>query len=248
MKYKITDNFNNHYNLEIGDIINLIKNNPEKVFFKIINQSNHKINSKLVLNTRFICHRINTIDKLINIDNQFGIELDVRDDHKSNKLILSHDPFVHGEYLEEYLKQYNHNTLILNIKSERVEIECLQLLKKYNIENFFFLDSSFPMIYLLYNKYNCSDSACRFSEFENINVFLDNKKMFSTLWIDCFTKFPLNNEIFDLIKNEHKKICIVSPELQKQPEKIQEYRDYIITNNIIPDMICTKYENIIKWI
>lgn len=248
MKYKIIDDFNNYYNLEIGDIINLIKNNPEKVFFKIINQTNHKINTKLVLNTRFICHRINTTDKLINIHNQFGIELDVRDDHKSNKLILSHDPFVHGEYLEEYLKQYNHNTLILNIKSERVEIECLRLLKKYDIENFFFLDSSFPMIYLLCNKYNCRDNACRFSEFENINVFLDNKEMFSTLWIDCFTKFPLNNEIFDLIKIEHKKICVVSPELQKQPEKIQEYRDYIIKNNIMPDMICTKHENIINWI
>lgn len=248
IKYKIIDGSNNDYNLEIGDIINLIKNNPQTDFFKITNEITQKINNKLVLNTQFICHRINTTDQLINIHNQLGIELDIRDDHISNNLILSHDPFVPGEYLEKYLEQYNHNTLILNIKSERVEIECLKLLQKYNIQNFFFLDSSFPMIYLLYNKYNCSDNACRFSEFENINTFLDNSYIYSTVWVDCFTKFPLNKEMFELIKKENKKICIVSPELQKQSEKIQKYREYIITNNIIPDMICTKHENIINWI
>ena len=67
MNYKISDDFDNYYNLEIGDIINLIKNNPKKVFFKVINDKKYKINNNLVLNTSFICHRINTIDQLINI-------------------------------------------------------------------------------------------------------------------------------------------------------------------------------------
>jgi hypothetical protein len=72
--------------------------------------------------------------------------------------------------------------------------------------------------------------------------------MFTTIWIDCFTKFSLNKENYELIKNENKKICIVSPELQKQPEKIFEYRDYIIKNNIILDMIYCKVYNIINCI
>jgi hypothetical protein len=114
-----------------------------------------------------------TILTLKNINIQFGIELDLRDDHKTGKIILSHDPFLDGEYFEDYLKEYNHNTLILNIKYERIEIDCLKLLEKYNISNYFFLDSSFPMIYLLHKTYKNNKIACRFSEFENIKNFLD---------------------------------------------------------------------------
>ena len=183
-----------------------------------------------------------------NIDKIFGVEIDLRDDHKTGKIILAHDPFIDGEYFEDYLKEYNNNVLILNIKSERIEIECLKLLKKYNIHNYFFLDSSFPMIYLLNKEYNNNNIACRFSEYEIIDNFINCKNMFSTIWIDCFTKFPLNKENYELIKNENKKICIVSPELQKKPEKIKLYRNMIICENIIPDMICCKIYNIINWI
>jgi len=248
MKYKIVDIQNNNYELEIEDVIELIKKNPTGRFFKIINDNKIEISNHIVCNTQFICHRINTSEELSNIDKQFGVELDIRDDHSSGKLILAHDPFITGEYFEKYLENYNHNTLILNIKSERIEAECLLLLEKHNITNYFFLDSSFPMIYLLNEKYKNNNNACRFSEFENINFFLENTNMFSTIWVDCFTKFPLDNERYKLIKKENKNICLVSPELQKQSEKIQTYREYIIKNNIIPDMICTKVYHIIDWI
>jgi len=138
--------------------------------------------------------------------------------------------------------------MILNIKSERIELECLKLLEKYNIKKYFFLDSSFPMIYLLNNQYNDNNIACRISEYEPIESFLYNKDFYKYIWIDCFSKFPLNNEIYEIIKKENKKICIVSPELQKQPQKIKEYRDNIIKNNIIPNYICCKIYNIINWI
>ena len=236
------------YNLSIHEIINLIKLNSFNTFYKFINNEKIKINNNIVLNTQFICHRINTIEELNTIDNQFGIELDLRDCHKSNKIILSHDPFLNGEYFEEYLQNYKHNTLILNIKSERIELECLKLLEKYNINNYFFLDSSFPMIYLLNKDFNNNKIACRFSEYEPIEYFLEIKNMYQYIWVDCFTKFPLTNKIYDLIKSNNKKICIVSPELQKQPEKIEEYRNIIISKNIIPNMICTKFYNIINWI
>ena len=166
MLYRIYEKENDkEYKLEIGDIINLIKKNKNNNFYKFINNKKIKINNEIVLNTQFICHRINTIEELNNIDNQFGVELDLRDDHKSGKLILAHDPFLNGEYFQDYLKNYKHNTLILNIKSERIEIECLKLLEKHNIENYFFLDSSFPLIYLLNKTYNNNKIACRFSEF-----------------------------------------------------------------------------------
>ena len=247
--YKIYQEENNkEYLLKIDEIIDLIKNNKNNIFYKFIENKKIKINNKIILNTQFIYHRINTVDELKNINKIFGTEIDLRDDHKSGKLILVHDPFINGEYFEDYLQEYKNGTLILNIKSERIEIECLKLLEKYDIKNYFFLDSSFPMIYLLNKDYKNNNNACRFSEYENINNFIDNKNMYSTIWVDCFTKFPLNKENYELIKNENKQICIVSPELQKQPEKIIEYRNYIIENNIIPDMICCKSYNIIQWI
>jgi hypothetical protein len=248
MKYKIADIHHKIFELEIEDILNLIKQNPTNKFYKFINRKKIEINNSIVCNTQFICHRINTSIELSTVDNQFGVEIDIRDDHKSGKLILAHDPFVNGEYFEDYLQNYHHNTLILNIKSERIELECLHLLESHNITNYFFLDSSFPMIYMLNKKYKCDQIACRFSEFENINSFLDNKNMFSTVWVDCFTKFPLNNDTYDLIKKADKKICVVSPELQSQTDKILQYRAHMLENNIIPDMICCKSYHIIDWI
>ena len=259
-----------YYKLEIHEIINHIKNNPENTYYKILYDLKNKdqekilINKDIVLNTEFIAHRINTTAELEDIDKQFGVELDLRDDHKTGKLILSHDPFADGEYFEDYLKKYKHNTMILNIKSERIELECLKLIEKYessennNATNtklkYFFLDSSFPMIYLLNKDYNNQNIACRFSEYEPINQFLEIRDKVKYLWVDCFTKFPLTSEIYNTIKLNKKsdkydiKICLVSPELQKQSQKIDEYREYIIENGIIPDMICCKIYNIINWI
>jgi hypothetical protein len=249
MKYKIYNETNNtYYEYNIEEIINYIKLNSNCVFYKFINFDKVKINNNIVLNTTFICHRVNKTKELENIDKQFGVELDLRDDHKTHNLILSHDPFSEGEYFEDYLKNYNNNTMILNIKSERIEIECLKLLQKYNINNYFFLDSSFPMIYLLNKEYNNNNIACRYSEYEPIENFLSCKNMVKYIWVDCFTFFPLNNTIYNIIKKNEKLICIVSPELQKQDEKIEHYRNYMIENNIIPDMICCKKYNIIRWI
>jgi hypothetical protein len=248
-----------YYNLEIHEIINHIKNNRENTYYKILYDLKYKdeekilVNKDIVLNTEFIAHRINTTTELEDIDKQFGVELDLRDDHKSGKLILSHDPFLEGEYFEDYLEKYKHNTMILNIKSERIELECLKLMEKYDIKEYFFLDSSFPMIYLLNKDYNNKNIACRFSEYEPIEQYLAIKDKVKYLWVDCFNIFPLTSDLYKEIKKNNynrsnTKICIVSPELQKQQYKIEEYRDYIIENQIIPDMICCKIYNIINWI
>ena len=234
--------------LSIIDIINLIKNNPEKEYYKIIDNNKIKINNDLVCKTQFISHRINKIDEIKNLDVSFGLEFDVRDDHNSNQLILAHDPFVSGDNLDSFLKEYKHNTLIFNIKSERTEIKCLELIKKYNIINYFFLDSSFPMIYLLNTKYNNNNFASRLSEFEPLSFTENIKDFIQWIWVDCFTYLPLNKDIYNNIKKLNKKICIVSPELQGQKEKIEEYKSQLEENNIIPDAICCKEYNIIYWI
>lgn len=248
MNLIIFDEFNMKYELTIVQIINLIKLNKNKKYFKILNSEKILINNKLVCSTQFICHRINKIDELDKIDKIFGVELDIRDDHKSGELILAHDPFLDGELFDIYLKNYNHNTLILNIKSERVEIECLKLMEKYNITNYFFLDSSFPMINLLNKKYLNNMVASRYSEYECLEFTENIKDLIQWIWIDCFNILPLNVDIYNRIKLLNKKICIVSPELQGQKEKICLYRQQLIDNNIIPDAICCKEYNIYEWI
>jgi bifunctional N-acetylglucosamine-1-phosphate-uridyltransferase/glucosamine-1-phosphate-acetyltransferase GlmU-like protein len=193
----------------------------------------------------FCCHRINKKDELFNINIEHGIELDLRDDQNGN-IHLSHDPFILGEYFDEFLKYYNHRFIILNIKSERIEYKVLELLKKYNVTEYFFLDSSFPMIYKLSNEGE-KNIAVRFSEFEDINTVLNMKGLIDWVWIDCFTKNPLNKDNYILLKKAGFKLCFVSPELQNQYEKIDQYRDYFTNENIELDMICTKSYNIEKW-
>lgn len=194
----------------------------------------------------FISHRINTIEELKQIPSEYGIEIDIRDE--KNDLILVHDPFKTGEKLDDFLKYYNKSFIILNIKSERIEYKVIELLKKYNITEYFFLDSSFPMIYQL-NKIKENNIAIRFSEFESIESVLKVKDMVKWVWIDCFTKFPLDKEIYDKIIDVNLKICLVSPELQKHNvEMIDEIKNIINNNNFKIHAICSKIFNNYKWI
>ncbi len=192
----------------------------------------------------YIAHRVNTIEELKQIPNEYGVELDLRD--FADRLVLQHDPFKDGEDFEEYLKHYNHGTMILNIKSERIEHKVLELIQKYNIKKYFFLDSSFPMIYLL-SKTGEKNIALRFSEFEGIDTILSMTGKVEWIWVDCFSKLPINYEIYKLLKNNGFKFCLVSPELQGQNEKLASYKQYLQNEGIVFDAICTKIYNIEKW-
>ena len=192
----------------------------------------------------FIAHRINTIEELKQIPTKYGVELDLRD--FGDRLILQHDPFKDGLDFEEYLKNYRHGTMILNIKSERIEHKVLELVKKYGVNKYFFLDSSFPMIYQL-SKNGEKNIALRFSEFEGIDTILAMTGKVEWVWVDCFTKLNFTAEDSKLLKKKGFKFCLVSPELQGQYEKISEYKQYLKSNEIQFDAICTKNINIELW-
>ena len=192
----------------------------------------------------FIAHRVNTIEELKKIPKEFGVEIDLRD--YGDKLILEHDPFKGGEKFEEYLKFYDQGTMILNIKSERIEHKVLELIKKYNIKDYFFLDSSFPMIFLLANSGE-KNIALRFSELEGLDTILAMRGKVDWVWVDCFTKLPINKENFNILKQAGFKLCLVSPELQGRPEDIPIYKEYLEREEIIFDAICTKQYNIELW-
>lgn len=193
----------------------------------------------------YIVHRVNTKEELKNVPNQFGVEIDIRDNF-DGRLYLNHDPYILGEDFEEYLKEYNHGRIILNIKSERIEYQVLELLNKYNITNYFFLDCSFPMINNLVSigEHNV---ALRYSEYEGMDTLKKMKKKVEWVWVDCFTKNPLDYEIYKEIKSMGYKICFVSPELQNQTDKLVPYIDYFLQNNIVIDAVCSKRDSIREW-
>ena len=191
----------------------------------------------------YIAHRINTVEELQKLPNEYGVELDLRDG-LDGRIYIQHEPFIAGEDFEEYLKQYHHGTMILNIKSERIELKALELLKQYGVKKYFFLDSSFPMIKLLSDQgeYNI---ALRFSELEGLDTIENMRGRARWVWVDCFTKMPLTTEIADKLHEWGYKLCIVSPELECQSNRLEEYRDYL--RNIKIEAVCTKKYNIERW-
>ena len=66
-----------------------------------------------------IIHRVNKIKDLKKISPNFGVEIDIRT-YGSN-LILNHEPFANGDNLKDYLENYKHKTLVLNLKEAGIE-------------------------------------------------------------------------------------------------------------------------------
>ena len=193
-----------------------------------------------------IAHRINKISELKNLDNKYGLELDLRD--YGDRLLLAHDPFMTGreEDFDDFIKYYQHGTLILNIKSERIEERVKNILDQHNITDYFFLDSSFPMIRLL-SLNGEKKIALRFSEFEGLDVLRNMQNKLDWVWVDCFSKLPINQEIYQEIKKMGYKLCLVSPDLQGRVEDINKYSQCLIDNKIIFDAICVKLPNLNGW-
>lgn len=196
------------------------------------------------MKTQYIAHRINTIEQLKPLPKDCGVELDLRD--CGNDLILQHDPFTGGENFEDYLRIYDHGTMILNIKSERIEHRVLDLIHKYDIDDYFFLDSTIPMINLLSNDGE-RNIAVRFSEIEPIESVIALKDKVRWVWVDCFTGLPISKENYYILRDQGLKLCLVSPELQGREHDIERYRDYLCENQIKFDAICTKFHNIVRW-
>lgn len=187
----------------------------------------------------FIVHRINTRESLKSIPEKYGIEVDIRS-HGDN-LIVNHDPFVSGEYFEDWITAYNHSMLILNVKEEGLETRLLNLMEKWGIEDFFFLDQSFPFLVKtsLAGERRC---AARVSEYEPVDIALSLAPKIDWLWVDCFTKFPLSKHNAKRLKETSLKLCLVSPELQGRfgENEILNTHALITKRGIQIDAVCTK--------
>ena len=191
-----------------------------------------------------IIHRINTKEELKNIPSKYGVEVDIRS--SGDKLIMSHDPFIHGEDFMDWMSLYKHGTLILNVKEEGLEDRLISVMANFLIDDFFFLDQSFPFL-LKTSRQGESRSAVRVSEFEDVYTAMNLAGTVQWVWVDCFSKFPLSKQQADLLQIEGGfKLCFVSPELQSRADKggIINFRKKIEARGIIGDAVCTKHPSL----
>tara|TARA_Y100000389_G_scaffold68820_1_gene65354 strand:+ start:8253 stop:8816 length:564 start_codon:yes stop_codon:yes gene_type:complete len=178
--------------------------------------------------------------KLRKISTFFGTEIDIRSN--GSKLILNHEPNTKGDKLEDYLSEYKHGTLILNIKEAGIENEVIKKVKQAKINSYFLLDVEYPYIFKSIKKKQ-KNIAIRFSEIESINNAKLLQKNFNWIWIDTITKLPINKENLKVIKKYNS--CVVCPERWGRPREIKSYWKKMIKLKFVPNAIMCeeKYAN-----
>jgi hypothetical protein len=181
-------------------------------------------------------HRVNTATDLALVSPCYGVEVDVRD--YDGRLRLTHDPFIQGEDLDEFLAGYHHAGIIFNTKCDGLESDIIRLAEKHAIENYWFLDTALPSLVKL-AKAGIRNAAVRYSEFEPIEATLSFAGLVDWVWVDCFTYLPLNPRVWEQLRR-HFKICIVSPELQRHGRaRIGAYRAQL--RDMPVDGVCTDF-------
>lgn len=185
-----------------------------------------------------IRHRRNTLAELAATPRELGVEVDIRS--RSDRLIVHHEPFVEGESFDAWIAAYAHGTLILNVKEEGLEERLLAAMARHGIADFFFLDQSFPFL-LRTARAGERRCAVRVSEYESIETALSLAGMVEWVWVDCFTRFPLDRRDADRLEQAGFKLCLVSPELQgRPPGEIAQMRALLAGQGIRAQAVCTK--------
>ncbi len=198
----------------------------------------------------FIQHRVNTAAGLRAVPVASGAEIDIR--YHGNDLVLEHDPLHHHERhperLEDWLTGWHHDgPLILNVKTEGIERNCIDLVHRHGVRNWFFLDLSPPFLVkysLLAARgeiagFGPENLAVRLSEHEPVDGVLAFAGRVGWVWVDCFTRLPLDARLAGLLRQAGFRLCIVSPELQHHPlDRIAEFAAQLTGLRV--DAICTK--------
>jgi|TARA_B100000787_G_scaffold167230_1_gene153633 hypothetical protein len=165
-----------------------------------------------------IIHRVNKIKELKKLNKKFGAEIDLR--VYKGKIILNHDPYSNGDNFDDYLSEYDHGTLVLNIKETGIEEEVLKKVKKKGLKDYFILDAEIPFFFKSLKKKERA-LAVRLSFYEPIEL---SKKFYDKvdwLWVDTIKDFNIDykNRVF----LDKFKICLVSPEFWDKPKSLNVF-------------------------
>ena len=87
----------------------------------------------------------------------------------------------------------------------------------------------------------------RFSELEGLDTIRNMAGKVRWVWVDCFTKLPINHEIYSELNGLGYKLCLVSPDLVNRENEIESYKKYLADEGIKFDAICVKFKNVNSW-
>lgn len=189
-------------------------------------------------------HRVNKSAHLKNIPESYGVEVDLRQWGK--EIIVEHDAFVQGESFEEWLSYFRHNMVILNIKSEGIEMRAVRMLLETCPEaKYFLLDQSFPfMVKSILGK--SLVSGIRVSDIESFDQAIQLSPKW--IWLDChfgdwsFLKVALPGAWQRGIHT-----CLASPDLhgRRVEQEMTQIKKILSETNLKPSAVCTK--NLTIW-
>lgn len=165
--------------------------------------------------------------------------MDIRS--QGSELHIHHDPYIRGESFEDWLQHYQHGTLILNVKEEGLEERLIALMRARGITDYFFLDQSFPFL-VKWAEASGGRCAVRVSEFESLDTALSLANKVNWVWVDCFTRFPLDTDSATRLKKAGFRLCLVSPELQGRTDDtdVLAFIQQLRTLGIAADAVCSK--------
>ena len=188
-----------------------------------------------------IVHRINTIDGLRQIPRNCGTEIDIR--AWGSELVLNHEPQENGDRLVDYLDEYMHGTLILNIKETGIEDQVLKMVRERSeISSYFLLDVEFPYLFKATSRGEKA-IAIRFSEAEPIESVEPFIESVDWVWIDTITCMPIDESNIDTLSRFD--TCVVCPSLWKRSEDIAQCRQLAIKYGLTAVM--TEAKHISAW-
>jgi len=128
-----------------------------------------------------------------------------------NNLVMNHDSFEKIFLLEDFLKSFNQNYLILNFKNSIFDMYFN--IEKFGIHNYFFLYKYFPIsIKKLFRR--DKKTVIRYLSYKLHENVINFKNIVKLIWVDFYKYYTLNKEIIDFFKKYNFKICLFSPELK----------------------------------
>lgn len=190
----------------------------------------------------FIEHRKNSIADLKSSNSSNGVEMDLRSRiDRKGELVVTHDAFSQGDTFDEWFEVFINlkmqGPLVLNVKEDQLEELLIDKMKSKNIENYLFLDSTFPSFMKLRKMKMAHKCMLRISKFESIETVLPFVGEVEWLWVDCFDGMPTDIQLLQRVASTFK-LCMVSPELQGH--SLETNIDRFLPQAFLFSAICTK--------
>jgi hypothetical protein len=157
-------------------------------------------------------------------------------------IYLQHDAKCEGELFKEWLNEYSHEFMVLNVKEDGLENQVLEIVKERRIKKFFFLDQPAPSLFR--SAALGTPIAYRASDLEGLPHITSVES--NWLWIDSFSGDWGHLEGAVLFAREvGLKTCLVSPELQGRSDvlEIQTIKKTLAKMKSQLNAVCTKVQS-----